>query len=96
VTCRHLATLAPVPARTEGCEECVRTGGRWVRLRLCLTCGHVGCCNDSPGRHATRHALHSGHPAIASLDPGETWGWCYTDQVQFEVPAAFRALLRPA
>jgi Zn-finger in ubiquitin-hydrolases and other protein len=95
MTCRHLATLHPVPARTEGCEECLRSSSHWVNLRLCLGCGHVGCCDDSPNRHATRHALHSGHPVVASWQPGETWGWCFTDQLQFEVPEEFRALLRP-
>jgi hypothetical protein len=95
MTCRHLATLHPVPAHTDGCEECLRTGSAWVHLRLCLGCGHVGCCDDSPNRHATRHSLHTGHPVLASWEPGETWGWCFTDQVQFEVPEAFRGLLRP-
>ena len=95
MTCRHVLELKPVPPSAAGCEECLRTGGRWVHLRLCLSCGHVGCCDDSPGRHATKHALHSGHPAIASWEPGETWGWCYTDQVEFEVPPQFLPLLRP-
>lgn len=95
MTCRHVLTLHPVAARTPtGCEECLKTGSRWVHLRLCLSCGHVGCCDDSPNRHATKHALHSGHPVIASFEPGETWAFCYVDQVEFEVPDAFLPLLR--
>lgn len=95
MTCRHVLTLHPVPARTPtGCEECLKTGSRWVHLRLCLSCGHVGCCDDSPNRHATKHALHTGHPVIASFEPGETWAFCYVDQVEFEAPAAVLPLLR--
>jgi phosphoenolpyruvate-protein phosphotransferase len=86
-TCVHAATLQPVPPRTPtGCEECLTAGGTWVHLRLCLTCGHVGCCDDSPGRHATRHARATSHPVIASYEPGERWAWCYTDQVGVDVP----------
>ncbi|GAA2215824.1 hypothetical protein GCM10009850_112920 [Nonomuraea monospora] len=64
----------------DGCEECLRTGGRWVELRECLTCGHVGCCDSSPGRHAAAHWAATAHPVTASLEPGDRWGWCYADR----------------
>ncbi|HWB40916.1 MAG TPA: UBP-type zinc finger domain-containing protein [Gemmatimonadales bacterium] len=76
--CPHLPPDPQVP-RTAGCEECLATGGRWVHLRLCLTCGHVGCCDSSPGKHATRHFHASGHPVVQSFERGETWGWCYVE-----------------
>jgi hypothetical protein len=80
--CPH-TPLPPHPAPSaRGCEECLATGGRWVHLRLCLGCGHIGCCDSSPGRHATKHFLASAHPVIQSFEPGETWGWCYVDQRQ--------------
>jgi phosphoenolpyruvate-protein phosphotransferase len=95
VMCQHAAKVKPVPARTPtGCEECLAAGGSWVHLRLCLTCGHVGCCDDSPGRHATRHAHATSHPVIASYEPGERWAWCYTDQVAVDLPSAVVPYLR--
>lgn len=63
-----------------GCEECLASGGRWVHLRACLTCGHVGCCDSSPNRHATKHYHATRHPIITSAEPGETWVWCYRDE----------------
>ena len=85
--CEHESDLHPVPPRTpEGCEECLKTGSSWVHLRLCLSCGHVGCCDSSPGRHATRHFHQTEHPVIASYEPGERWGWCYVDQAAVDVP----------
>ena len=83
MACRHLAALDPVPARTAGCEECLRLGTRWVHLRLCLSCGHVGCCDSSPVRHATAHFHETSHPVIRSAEPGEDWSWCYVDEVGF-------------
>jgi uncharacterized UBP type Zn finger protein len=80
--CAHIRDLKPVEPRAEGCEECLATGGRWVHLRLCLTCGHVGCCDNSPGKHATKHFHATKHPIIQSFEPGEDWGWCYVDAVQ--------------
>jgi CPA2 family monovalent cation:H+ antiporter-2 len=80
--CPHATTLEPVRPRTRGCEECLESGSRWVHLRLCMTCGHVGCCDSSPNRHATRHHHATGHPIMRSLEPGESWGWCYVDQVE--------------
>jgi phosphoenolpyruvate-protein phosphotransferase len=95
MTCEHVANVKPVPPRTPtGCEECLKAGTSWVHLRLCLTCGHVGCCDDSPGRHATRHAHATSHPVIASYEPGERWAWCYTDQVGVELPAEAVQYLR--
>jgi uncharacterized UBP type Zn finger protein len=84
--CPHVAAIGEPPApRARGCEECLRQGTRWVHLRECLACGHVGCCDSSPGRHATAHFHASGHAVVASLEPGETWGWCYADEVDFEL-----------
>ncbi len=78
--CAHLGQVQDVAPRAEGCEECLRTGGRWVHLRMCLTCGHVGCCDSSPGRHATAHFRETSHPLIQSAEPGESWRWCYVDE----------------
>ncbi len=83
--CSHLQQFSrsratPVNPRTQGCEECLRTGQRWVQLRLCMTCGHVGCCDSSPGRHATGHFHETQHPVMKSFEPGQTWAWCYPDE----------------
>jgi uncharacterized UBP type Zn finger protein len=94
MTCAHVKEIEPVPPRSEGCEECLRTGSTWVHLRLCLACGHVGCCDSSPGRHATRHFRGTTHPVIASFEPGERWAWCYVDEAQLPVPASATAYLR--
>jgi CPA2 family monovalent cation:H+ antiporter-2 len=77
--CGHLDRIRPVVPATPGCEECLAAGQAWLHLRICMTCGHVGCCDDSPGRHATAHWRASGHPVIRSLEPGESWGWCFED-----------------
>jgi CPA2 family monovalent cation:H+ antiporter-2 len=80
--CAHLGTVRPVFPRTPaGCEECLRTGDAWVHLRVCMTCGHVGCCDSSPNRHATAHFHDTRHPVVRSYEPGEEWGWCYVDEV---------------
>lgn len=82
-SCPHLPRPPYPHAKTpKGCEECLATGGRWVHLRLCLGCGHVGCCDNSPGRHATQHFRQTGHPVMRSFEPGEDWGWCYVDEVE--------------
>jgi uncharacterized UBP type Zn finger protein len=86
MTCEHMLDIKPAPARTRGCEECLKTGSRWVQLRLCLSCGHVGCCDSSPGRHATHHFHATGHPVMASFEPGERWAWCYVDEATLDVP----------
>ena len=87
MSCQHMIDLEPVPAHTLGCEECLHRGTPWVHLRLCLTCGHVGCCDSSPGRHATKHFHKEGHPVMASFEPGERWAWCYVDEIELPVPA---------
>lgn len=80
--CTHLDRIRVVLPRTPaGCEECLRTGSRWVELRMCQTCGHVGCCDSSPGRHATAHFHATQHPVMQSFESGEQWGWCYVDEV---------------
>lgn len=79
--CRHLATIQTVTPGSEGCEECLALGDAWVHLRLCLSCGHVGCCDQSKNRHARKHFEASGHPIIRSFEPGEDWAWCYVDRI---------------
>jgi uncharacterized UBP type Zn finger protein len=83
--CTHLdqIELRELPASVDGCEDCLRDGGEWLHLRICLTCGHVGCCDDSPNRHATAHHDATAHPIIRSLEPGEGWSWCYIDEIAF-------------
>jgi Zn-finger in ubiquitin-hydrolases and other protein len=83
--CRHLMEVRDVaPLTPKGCEECLRTGGRWLHLRLCQECGHVGCCDNSPGKHATKHFHSSGHPIMRSFEAGEDWSWCYVDELFIE------------
>ena len=84
VTCTHLDMIRPVSPTAAGCEECLRTGGRWVHLRMCRTCGHVGCCDSSRGKHARKHARRSDHPIVRSIEPGEAWSWCFVDEVIVE------------
>jgi CPA2 family monovalent cation:H+ antiporter-2 len=82
--CPHAGQVdGPVVPHTSGCEECLERGDAWVHLRLCLTCGKVGCCDDSPSRHASAHAREAAHPVIRSAEPGETWCWCFEDEVAF-------------
>lgn len=77
----HLAQIRPVAPQTpEGCADCLAAGTPWVHLRLCLSCGRVGCCDSSPMRHARAHAHSVGHPIAASFEPGEEWRWCYVDE----------------
>lgn len=82
-TCSHLASAPPAatPGTPEGCEECLALGERWVHLRLCLACGHVGCCDSSPRRHASAHFAATGHPVVRSYEPGESWRWCFVDEL---------------
>ncbi len=82
--CSHLDQIKPVAASGDGCEDCLRMGDRWVHLRLCMSCGHVGCCDSSKNKHAIAHFRHSGHPIIRSFEPGEDWGWCYEDEVDLD------------
>lgn len=83
MTCTHIANAAdPAPQRSDGCQECIEQGfTNWVHLRLCLECGHVGCCDSSPHKHATAHYRQSSHPVIRSFQPGEDWRWCFVDEV---------------
>ena len=81
-TCTHIAAIRDViPDATTTCPECVASGGSWVHLRVCLTCSHVGCCDNSQNRHARRHVEETGHPIIQSLEPGETWRYCFIDDI---------------
>lgn len=83
--CTHLDQIRDVEPNTpKGCEECLAAGMEWVHLRLCLTCGHVGCCDNSRGKHATKHFHRKQHPIIRSLQPDEDWGWCYVDELFME------------
>jgi uncharacterized UBP type Zn finger protein len=83
--CTHLDSVQSVAPNTPaGCEECLAQGMGWVHLRLCLHCGHVGCCDDSAGKHATKHFHRTGHPIVRSLERGEDWAWCYADDLLLE------------
>ncbi|MFI5844049.1 UBP-type zinc finger domain-containing protein [Catenuloplanes sp. NPDC051500] len=81
--CEHLAEAgSPAPQTGDGCQDCLANGRHdWVHLRECLTCGHVGCCDSSPGKHATAHFHETTHPVMKSIEPGETWLWCFVDEV---------------
>lgn len=81
ISCTHLDQIIVASTHKNVCEECVRLGDSWVHLRLCLVCGHVGCCDASKNRHATRHYQHTAHPLIRSIEPGERWVWCYVDGI---------------
>ena len=83
-TCTHLDQIRRVKPKTKGCEECMKMGDGWVHLRLCLSCGHVGCCDDSKNKHATKHFHAAKHAIIRSLEPGENWMWCFVDELIFE------------
>jgi uncharacterized UBP type Zn finger protein len=80
-TCEHLEAVKNPKPQSRGCEECLRVGDTWVHLRVCLTCGYVGCCDSSKNRHATRHFWSMQHPIVRSLEPGEDWRWCYVDEI---------------
>lgn len=83
--CKHLADVRDVePGTPDGCEECLEMGSEWVHLRLCLHCGHVGCCDDSPNRHATKHFHKTKHPIMRSFEPGEDWGFCFVETLFIE------------
>ena len=87
-SCTHLdqVRITQLPESVDGCEECLATGDAWLHLRICLECGKVGCCDDSPNRHASGHAQSSGHPLIRSLEPGEEWSWCFVDDLALLIP----------
>jgi uncharacterized UBP type Zn finger protein len=79
--CNHLDQVKFRDTTKRGCEECLKMGDKWVHLRLCMSCGHVGCCDSSKNKHATRHYHATKHPLIRSIEPGESWVWCYVDEV---------------
>jgi hypothetical protein len=91
--CSHLDVIAvtTLPSSIAGCEECLKIGSRWVHLRMCMTCGKIGCCDASPNRHARRHAGEDDHPIARSAEPGEEWSWCFVDEVAFVVEPGGRA-----
>ena len=82
--CAHLDQAVAVTPVSQGCEACLRAGDRWVHLRMCLSCGHVGCCDSSKNRHARTHWESTGHPLIQSAEPGERWRWCYIDNIYLD------------
>ena len=82
--CTHLDTIGPVKPSANGCEDCLKTGDEWLHLRMCLQCGHAGCCDSSPNKHATKHFHATKHPIISSLEPGEDWKYCYPDDLVWE------------
>ena len=88
--CEHVDQVevgAATPS-ANGCEDCLRIGGTWLHLRFCMTCGHVGCCDSSPNKHASAHYRGTDHPLVRSFEPGEDWWWCYRDESGFQVPGA--------
>ena len=87
--CEHVSSIADVKPSADGCEDCLKIGASWVHLRLCEECGHVGCCDSSPNKHATKHYHATKHPIIKSFEPGEDWGYCYVDDEFYEtLPSA--------
>jgi hypothetical protein len=85
--CSHLGSIevTGLPEQIAGCEDCLAIGATWVHLRMCETCGHIGCCDQSPNRHARRHWRATSHPIIRSAEPGEDWSWCFVDEVTFVI-----------
>jgi uncharacterized UBP type Zn finger protein len=83
--CGHLDSVRTDLPRTQGCEECLKLGDSWVHLRLCRNCGHVGCCDSSKNQHATKHFRATHHPIMTSIEPGESWSWCYVDEIVMEL-----------
>lgn len=84
IGCSHFQEIRQVTPSANGCEDCLKVGGRWVHLRMCMSCGHVGCCDNSPNRHATKHFNATEHAIVRSVEPGEEWGYCYPDDMFFE------------
>jgi uncharacterized UBP type Zn finger protein len=85
ISCTHIDQIkvSDLPAQIAGCEECLKVGDRWLHLRMCMTCGKIGCCDSSPNKHASKHARAEGHPIIRSAEPGEDWSYCFIDEVGF-------------
>ncbi len=84
MACQHIKEIHDVIPSAQGCEECLKMGSSWVHLRICKTCGHVGCCDSSPHQHATKHFRVTGHPIVQSFEPGENWMYCYIDDESIE------------
>ena len=86
--CSHLDSveLTELPEEVDGCPQCLATGDPWCHLRICLTCGQVGCCDSSPNKHASRHAAAESHPIMRSIQPGEDWSWCFVDELAMRIP----------
>jgi uncharacterized UBP type Zn finger protein len=82
--CEHIKLIKPVKPSAKGCEDCLKTGDTWVHLRMCLLCGHVGCCDSSKNKHATKHFHGTQHPIMRSIEPGESWKWCYVDELMMD------------
>jgi len=82
--CKHLSEVHEVTPSAQGCEDCLKTGDSWVHLRMCLTCGHVGCCDSSKNKHAAKHFHATRHPIMKSVQLGEQWGWCYVDEIYLQ------------
>ncbi len=80
--CSHIKDIKKVRPSANGCEECLKMNEEWVHLRICMECGHVGCCDESKNKHATKHFHSVGHPLMRSIEPGESWVWCYVDQME--------------
>jgi uncharacterized UBP type Zn finger protein len=83
--CEHVKEAKDLEPSERVCEECIKMGDGWVHLRICLTCGHVGCCDSSKNKHATRHFHRVQHPMVRSIEPGESWGWCYVDEITYDL-----------
>ena len=88
-SCSHLdhVKILELPEAVDGCADCLAGGSRWLHLRICLECGHVGCCDDSPEQHASAHGRTTGHPIMRSIEPGEDWSWCFPDELAMRIPA---------
>jgi uncharacterized UBP type Zn finger protein len=83
--CEHLSEAKDLRPAQHVCEECIKKGDSWVHLRICLTCGHVGCCDSSKNKHATKHFDSTKHPIVRSIEPREDWGWCYVDELAYDL-----------
>lgn len=95
-TCKHISSIKDVVPSGDGCKECLEMDDDWVHLRLCMECGHVGCCDDSKNKHATKHFHQTKHPIIFSFESGEAWGYCYIDDLMFETDAPAREVFTTA
>lgn len=93
--CTHISDIHDVTPGSAGCHECMKLGDSWMHLRICMECGHVGCCDDSKNKHATEHYHATGHPVIFSFEHGETWGYCYIDDFAFETNISMRDRFEP-